>query len=77
MVSVDIGETMIKEKTLENMSKDERSLLLYLETRAVDYGGIMKHYNKRNTSLLSVREGKNPREVLARRDSTPDTYRII
>ena len=26
---------------LDNMTKDERSLLLYLETRAVDYGGTV------------------------------------
>lgn len=35
-------------KTLEDMTKDERSLLLYLETRAVDYGGKIdtRHMNK-------------------------------
>lgn len=34
-------------KSLKNMSKDERSLLLFLETRAVDYGGRVnaKHMN--------------------------------
>ncbi len=34
-------------KSLKKMSKDERSLLLFLETRAVDYGGRVnaKHMN--------------------------------
>ncbi len=34
-------------KSLKNMSKDEKSLLLFLETRAVDYGGRVnaKHMN--------------------------------
>lgn len=27
------------EKVLDDMTRDERSLMLYLETRAVDYGG--------------------------------------
>lgn len=29
-------------KPLEEMSKDERSLLLFLETQAVDYGGTIE-----------------------------------
>ncbi len=29
-------------KTLDQLTKDERSLLLFLETRAVDYGGRVK-----------------------------------
>lgn len=35
-------------KKLEDMSKDERSLLLFLETRAVDHGGLVdiRHMNK-------------------------------
>lgn len=34
-------------KTLEKMTKDERSLLLYLESRAVDQGGLVdtRHMN--------------------------------
>lgn len=34
-------------KTLKNMTNDERSLLLYLETRAVGYGGLVapRHMN--------------------------------
>jgi len=34
-------------KTANEMSKDEKSLLLYLETRAVDYGGKVdtRHMN--------------------------------
>lgn len=34
-------------KTLDKMTKDERSLLLYLETRAVDQGGLVdiRHMN--------------------------------
>ncbi len=35
-------------KILEKMTKDEKSLLLYLETRAVDYSGFVDtvHMNK-------------------------------
>lgn len=35
------------------MTKDERSLLLYLETRAVDYGGKVdtRHMNKEDMEL--------------------------
>jgi len=35
-------------KSLNKMTKNERSLLLYLETRAVDYGGIVdtRHMNQ-------------------------------
>jgi hypothetical protein len=35
-------------KSLDTMTSDERNLLLYLETRAVDYGGIVdtKHMNE-------------------------------
>lgn len=34
-------------KTLDTMTSDERNLLLYLETRAVDHGGLVdaKHMN--------------------------------
>jgi len=44
---------MRKMKTLENMSKDERSLLLFLETRAVDYGGRVdtRHMNEDDWKL--------------------------
>lgn len=40
-------------KTLAEMSKDERSLLLFLETRAVDYGGRVKeaHMNKEDFKI--------------------------
>ena len=40
-------------KTLETMNADERNLLLYLETRAVDYGGIvdLKHMNKEDMKI--------------------------
>lgn len=40
-------------KTLKNMSKDERSLLLFLETRAVDYGGRvnLQHMNKEDMDI--------------------------
>ena len=40
-------------KTLKNMTKDERSLLLFLETRAVDYGGRVNlvHMNKEDMEI--------------------------
>lgn len=40
-------------KTLESMTKDERSLLLYLETRAVDYGGKVdtRHMNAEDMAI--------------------------
>jgi len=38
---------------LDGMTKDERSLLLYLETRAVDYGGKVdvRHMNKEDMDI--------------------------
>ena len=43
-------------KTLKVMTKEERSLLLYLETRAVDYGGTVdaRHMNQADFALLDV-----------------------
>ncbi len=43
-------------KELKNMSNDERSLLLFLETRAVDYGGRVntKHMNKEDFSIAKT-----------------------
>lgn len=40
-------------KNLDTMTPDERSLLLYLETRAVDYGGLVdiKHMNKEDFDI--------------------------
>ena len=40
-------------KTLEKMSRDEKSLLLFLETRAVDYGGRVNlaHMNKEDIDI--------------------------
>ncbi len=40
-------------KTLKKMSKDERSLLLFLETRQVDYGGRvnLQHMNKEDMDI--------------------------
>lgn len=40
-------------KSLDTMTSDERNLLLYLETRAVDYGGIVdtKHMNKEDMDI--------------------------
>jgi len=40
-------------KTLDTMTSDERSLLLYLETRAVDHGGLVdiKHMNKEDMDI--------------------------
>ena len=40
-------------KSLDTMTSDERNLLLYLETRAVDYGGIVdtKHMNKEDMEI--------------------------
>lgn len=40
-------------KTLDTMTSDERSLLLYLETRAVDHGGIVDtiHMNKEDMDI--------------------------
>lgn len=40
-------------KTLDTMTSDERSLLLYLETRAVDHGGKVdaQHMNKEDFDI--------------------------
>ena len=40
-------------KALEDMSRDERGLLLYLETRAVDFGGKVdtRHMNKEDMGI--------------------------
>lgn len=40
-------------KSLETMTADERNLLLYLETRAVDHGGLVdiKHMNKEDMDI--------------------------
>jgi len=40
-------------KKLESMTKDERSLLLFLETRAVDYGGRvnLQHMNREDFDI--------------------------
>lgn len=40
--------------SLESMSKDERSLMLYLETRAVDHGGRVdtRHMNKEDFDIV-------------------------
>ena len=40
-------------KSLDTMTSDERNLLLYLETRAVDYGGLVdtKHMNKEDMDI--------------------------
>lgn len=39
--------------SLDDMTRDERSLLLYLETRAVDYGGKVdaRHMNKEDMEI--------------------------
>ena len=41
-------------KTLNKMSKEERSLLLFLETRAVDYGGRVniQHMNEEDMKIV-------------------------
>lgn len=41
-------------KTLDTMTSDERNLLLYLETRAVDYGGKVdaQHMNKEDFDIV-------------------------
>lgn len=43
----------MKQYTLKTMTKDERSLLLFLETRAVDYGGRVKldHMNAEDIGI--------------------------
>lgn len=43
---------------LDDMTKDERSLLLYLETRAVNHGGLVdtRHMNKDD---MEIAEGWN------------------
>lgn len=40
-------------KYLENMTRDERSLLLFLETRAVDHGGLVdvKHMSSEDMKI--------------------------
>jgi len=40
-------------KSLDTMTSDERSLLLYLETRAVDHGGLVDtiHMNKEDMDI--------------------------
>jgi len=40
-------------KSLDTMTSDERSLLLYFETRAVDHGGLVdvKHMNKEDMEI--------------------------
>ena len=40
-------------KSLDTMTSDERNLLLYLETRAVDYGGLVdtNHMNKEDMDI--------------------------
>ena len=40
-------------KTLETMTSDEKSLLLYLATRAVDHGGLVDtiHMNKEDIDI--------------------------
>ncbi|KKM17129.1 hypothetical protein LCGC14_1678950 [marine sediment metagenome] len=45
---------MPKQKTLKTMSKDERSLLLFLETRYVDYGGRvnLQHMNLEDMDIV-------------------------
>lgn len=42
-------------KELSSMSSDERSLLLYLETRAVDYGGRVD-IRRMNTDDINIAE---------------------
>ena len=46
----------MKDMTLATMSKDERSLLLYLETRAVDYGGKVdvRHMNSDDMAIAKI-----------------------
>lgn len=41
-------------KSLDAMTSDERNLLLYLETRAVDHGGKVdaKHMNKEDMDIV-------------------------
>ncbi len=43
-------------KLLSQMSRDERSLLLYLETRAVDHGGLVdvRHMNKEDFKIADI-----------------------
>lgn len=40
---------------LSEMTKDERSLLLFLETQAVDYGGLVdvRHMNEDDCNIAS------------------------
>ena len=40
--------------TLDDMSKDAKSLLLYLETRAVDHGGLLdeRHMNDTDKTIV-------------------------
>ncbi len=40
---------------LSEMTKDERSLLLFLETQAVDYGGLVdvRHMNENDCNIAS------------------------
>ena len=43
-------------KNLDTMTSDERSLLLYFETRAVDYGGLIdtKHMNREDMEIADI-----------------------
>jgi hypothetical protein len=44
---------MSNDISIDSMNKDERSLLLYLETRAVDFGGAVdtRHMNKEDVAI--------------------------
>ena len=46
--------TTLPAKTLDTMSKEELSLLLFLETEAVDYGGRVdtKHLKNNDVDIL-------------------------
>jgi len=46
----------MKNKTIKTMSRDERSLLLFLETRAVDYGGRvnLQHMNEEDMKITDI-----------------------
>ena len=43
-------------RTLDDMSKDERSLLLYLETCAVDHGGLVDSRRMNGDDFKKARE---------------------
>ena len=46
-------------KTLETMTSDERSLLLFFETQATDNGGKIKDIRHMNKEDMSIAEGWN------------------